>query len=145
MVQDGVTADTAVEVVGDLTSTVGEGSDEDQNTENLEVINEVLNSVTDLISTGNFTANEHVCMRCIVLYFLSQIRRIQCMHLYSMYMYVYVCIHVVRCRCVYDYFCYSLWRILLVSSTPSVTGHQKYWKKHPLSMCISILHVLQTS
>ena len=66
ILQEGVTADTAVEVVNDLTSTVGEGSDEDQNTENLEVINEVLSTVTELIGTGNFTANEDVRIFCMI-------------------------------------------------------------------------------
>ena len=66
ILQEGVTADTAVEVVSDLTSTVGEGSDEDQNTENLEVINEVLSTVTELIGTGNFTANEDVRIFCMI-------------------------------------------------------------------------------
>lgn len=53
-------ADTAVVVVNNLTSTVEMGSEEDQNTKILEVINDVLDRVTDLIDTVNFTANENV-------------------------------------------------------------------------------------
>lgn len=57
-----MTADTAVEVVSVLTSRVGDGSEEDQNTENLVAINDILNSVTDLIGTGNLSADENVSM-----------------------------------------------------------------------------------
>ena len=90
MVQEGVTADTAVEVVGDLTSTVGEGSDEDQNTENLEVISDVLNSVTGLISTGNFTANENVHMYVLYCIVSSELNVCTCIPCTCMYMYVYI-------------------------------------------------------
>ena len=47
-------------VVSNLTSIIKGGSAEDQIPENLEVINNILSSVTNLIGTGNFTASKEV-------------------------------------------------------------------------------------
>ena len=55
-----VSADTAVAVVSNLTSIIAVGTEEDQIPENLEVINNILSSVTNLIGTGNFTASKEV-------------------------------------------------------------------------------------
>ena len=44
-----------------LSSSVGVGSEEDQTTNNLDIIANVLSDVTTLIEEGDFIANEEAC------------------------------------------------------------------------------------
>lgn len=68
-----MTALTAVEVVDKLTSSVEVGSEEDQNTENLDIIADVLSEVITLINVGDFTANQEACYYMLVSKLLDRL------------------------------------------------------------------------
>ena len=55
-----ITVLSAEDVVNNLTSNIEVSSDEDQTTEVLNVIRDVLGNVTNLITSGNFSATEDV-------------------------------------------------------------------------------------
>ena len=56
-----------MDVVDELTSSVEDGSEEDQTTDNLNIIAGVLNDVTGLINSGDFLANLEVLFSVICL------------------------------------------------------------------------------
>ena len=64
-----------MEVVDELSSSVEVGSEEDQTTDNLNIIAGVLNDVTGLINSGDFFANLEVpfSVICLIVILLKQI------------------------------------------------------------------------
>ena len=55
-----MTAETASELVSNITAILGDSNEEDQTTENLGIVTGVLQGVVGLLNEGNFSVDEDV-------------------------------------------------------------------------------------